>query len=209
MSRLFGTSSSRADKLSGDGPAPTPVTSPAIRRLIEAEVSLCRGLNGLSNIAIARSVFWLASRLGDGVFWYVLMLVLPVAYGRAGLITTVQMALTGMVGVLLYRWMKGRFVRERPHVSHESIRAVARQLDQYSFPSGHTLHAVCFTVLCLASFPELASLLIPFAILVGLSRPVLGLHYPSDVLAGSVVGWTLAAASSALREAIMPYLQLL
>ncbi|MEO0424583.1 MAG: phosphatase PAP2 family protein [Pseudomonadota bacterium] len=210
MNRPFGAPNGATDKLSSDGP-PTapPVTWPALRRLYDAEVSLCRGLNGLSKIGVVRCVFWLASRLGDGVFWYVLMFVLPVAYGRAGLHTTMQMALTGVVGVLLYRWMKGRFVRERPHVSHESIHAAAKQLDQYSFPSGHTLHAVSFTLICLASFPELASLLVPFAILVGLSRPVLGLHYPTDVIAGAAIGWALASASASLREAAEPLLRLL
>ncbi|MEO0973324.1 MAG: phosphatase PAP2 family protein, partial [Pseudomonadota bacterium] len=187
MSRRFnGTSSSSGQgKLHGNG----PLANPVLRRLDDMEVALCRGFNALSNIAVIRCLFWLASRLGDGVFWYVLMTVLPIAYGRAGFLTTVQMALTGGVGVLLYRWMKGRFVRERPHVSHEVIRAAAQPLDQYSFPSGHTLHAVSFSMLCLASFPELASLLVPFTLLVAMSRPVLGLHYPTDVLAGAGVGW--------------------
>ena len=36
---------------------------------------------------------------------------------------------------------------ERPHVLHAGIRAVAPALDRYSFPSGHTLHAVAFTLL--------------------------------------------------------------
>lgn len=207
MSRRFGASSSSHDKLSGD-PSPA-VTWPVLRRLYDAEVLLCRGLNALSNFSVIRCVFWLASRLGDGVFWYVLMLVLPVAYGMEGLATSIQMALTGAVGVLLYRWMKGRFVRERPHVSHESIRAAAQPLDQYSFPSGHTLHAVSFSLLCLAAFPELTSILVPFAVLVAMSRPVLGLHYPTDVIAGGAIGWLLASGSMALREALSPLWQMM
>lgn len=175
--------------------------APVLWRLDTAEVVFCRWLNGLSNFPTIRCVFWLASRLGDGWFWYVLMLVLPIAYGLPGLLTSLQMAAAGAVGVLLYRFMKGRFVRERPHVAHESIRAAERPLDQYSFPSGHTLHAVSFSAICLHAFPELASLLVPFAVLVALSRPVLGLHYPTDVLAGAAVGWGLASLSRALVSA--------
>jgi undecaprenyl-diphosphatase len=179
-----------------------PVPHTFIQRLDLAEVVLCRWLNSLSKIASFRCVFWLASRLGDGVFWYVLMMVLPLAYGLDGVFASLQMGLTSVVGVILYKLMKGRFVRQRPHVSFDSIRPAARPLDPYSFPSGHTLHAVCFTLICLNYFPELGSLLIPFAVLVALSRPVLGLHYPTDVLAGGAIGWGLATASFALIGAL-------
>ena len=61
-------------------------------------------------------------------------------------------------------------------------------LDRYSFPSGHTLHAVTFTWLAVERFPTLAWILIPLASLIAASRVVLGLHYPSDVLAGGAIG---------------------
>jgi undecaprenyl-diphosphatase len=68
-------------------------------------------------------------------------------------------------------------------------------LDRYSFPSGHTLHAVSFTILATASFPQLTWLLAPFATLVAASRVVLGLHYPTDVAAGALIGALLAVLS--------------
>jgi len=64
-----------------------------------------------------------------------------------------------------------------------------------SFPSGHTLHAVCFTTVICGHIPASGWLLGPFAALVALSRPVLGLHYPSDVLAGAALGGAIAAAT--------------
>ncbi|HNW79764.1 MAG TPA: phosphatase PAP2 family protein, partial [Candidatus Competibacteraceae bacterium] len=66
-------------------------------------------------------------------------------------------------------------------------------LDEYSFPSGHTLHAVSFSIIAVYYYPVLAWLVLPFTVLVALSRLVLGLHYPSDVLAGILLGAALAS----------------
>jgi len=68
-------------------------------------------------------------------------------------------------------------------------------LDEFSFPSGHTLHAVSFTIVALTWFPALAPLLVPFTVLVAASRVVLGLHYPSDVLAATAIGGVLGGLS--------------
>ncbi|HNR91345.1 MAG TPA: phosphatase PAP2 family protein, partial [Dokdonella sp.] len=74
--------------------------------------------------------------------------------------------------------------------------------------SGHTLHALSFALVALAWFPMLAPLLPPFTALVATSRVVLGLHYPSDVLVASAIGFALAEASIALvrqhRRALGP-----
>ena len=71
-------------------------------------------------------------------------------------------------------------------------------LDRYSFPSGHTLHAVSFTIMIAHFEPLLLPVAIPFAILVAASRVILGLHYPSDVIVGALIGASLASASIGL-----------
>ncbi|HYR36596.1 MAG TPA: phosphatase PAP2 family protein, partial [Burkholderiales bacterium] len=74
----------------------------------------------------------------------------------------------------------------------------AAPLDAFSFPSGHTLHAVAFTLVALNYYPALAPTLVAFTLLTAGSRVVLGLHYPSDVLAGAALGAGIAAASFCL-----------
>jgi undecaprenyl-diphosphatase len=143
-----------------------------------------------------------ASWLGDGWFWYGLLLCLPVLYGAAGLRAAAHMALTGAVGVLIYKLIKSRAVRERPYITHSAIQCVSAPLDRYSFPSGHTLHAVSFTLLLTSYLPEWAAPLSALALLIALSRVVLGLHYPTDVAAGALIGCALAMLSLMLGDGL-------
>ena len=143
-----------------------------------------------------RDLFRAVSRLGDGVFWYLLIAVMPLLAPQSGWRISLQMLLTGAVGLALYKILKRQLVRERPFIALIGIECLMPPLDRYSFPSGHTLHAVLFTSLAAAQLPALGLLLMPFAILVALSRVVLGLHYPTDVLVGAALGAALAALSN-------------
>ena len=95
----------------------------------------------------------------------------------------------------LYKLIKSGTVRPRPYEAQPGIMLFAAPLDHFSFPSGHTLHAVAFTLVALAYYPWLAWFAVPFTLLVAASRVMLGLHYPSDVLAGVAIGATVAGAS--------------
>lgn len=159
------------------------------------ELRLCRALNRRLSSALVEAGFRVVSRLGDGVFWYALMVSLPLSAGWPGLHTAVRMAGAGVVGVLLYKVLKTKLARERPYITFDEICCGTPPLDRYSFPSGHTLHAVCFSTIALHEFPSLAIVLVPFTGLVMLSRVVLGLHYPSDVAAGAVLGYALGRAA--------------
>lgn len=167
----------------------------AFQRFDQAEVGLCRYLNRPSTLVAVRTLFRVVSWLGNGWLWYAWIAALPLLYGRDGGLVAVQMAITGGLGVLLYKAIKERAVRERPFITHSAIHCAAAPLDRYSFPSGHTLHAVCFTSLSAVYFPEWGPLLVAFATLVAMSRVLLGLHYPTDVAAGALLGGALATAS--------------
>jgi undecaprenyl-diphosphatase len=163
-----------------------------IARFDAVEYGICRQLNRGAALPFPCRVFQIASRLGDGIIWYVLIFTLPLLYGSAAVKPAVVMALTGILGVVLYKLLKRVFVRERPFITHSSIALAGAPLDRYSFPSGHTLHAVSFAWQASAHFPELSWVLVPLAALIAGSRVVLGLHYPTDVLVGAVIGGSLA-----------------
>lgn len=156
---------------------------------------LCRAANRWTERRLILRGFGLISRLGDGVVWYVLMAVLLVAGGERGAWASLHMAAVGLVACALYRHLKRWTRRPRPFRHDASIVARIAPLDEFSFPSGHTLHAVTFSLVAIAYFPVLALLLVPLTLLIAASRVVLGLHYPSDVLAATAIGWLLAGTS--------------
>lgn len=159
------------------------------------DMELCAFCNRQSRNFTVRNLFRLASRLGDGVFWYVLMIVLLLEYQGAALTAVAHMIAVGVVGTILYKFIKGKTLRPRPFNVYPAIVCVGKTLDQFSFPSGHTMHAVAFSIVAISYFPALIWLVVPFSVLVGLSRPILGLHYPSDVIAGAALGAAVAGLS--------------
>lgn len=172
-----------------------------LARFDHAEYRLCRRLNrGVEHAAI-RVFFKAASRLGDGVLWYCLMFALPLLYGAQGLRVAAVMLASGAAGLAVYKLLKRTFVRERPFIRHAGISLAGAPLDRYSFPSGHTLHAVAFTWQACAAFPELGFVLVPLALSIAASRVVLGLHYPTDVLVGALLGAAFGFAGSSIDAA--------
>ncbi|MCC4587014.1 phosphatase PAP2 family protein [Xanthomonas melonis] len=159
------------------------------------EARWCRRANHWCRRHPVRRAFATVSRLGDGVFWYALMGLLVLFDGMDGVRASAHMAATGVLALTLYKGLKRWTRRPRPYAADVRIRAWVAPLDEFSFPSGHTLHAVSFSIVALAYYPGLAPLLVPFSAGVALSRVVLGLHYPSDVLAATAIGTLLASLS--------------
>jgi undecaprenyl-diphosphatase len=152
-----------------------------------------RRLNGAVQYRKLTAVLVVASWLGDGIFWYALIGALAFLGGTEGRDVATQMALAGFVNLTLYTFLKRWTGRPRPFVKCPDIRAHARALDQFSFPSGHVLHALSFTIILTNYYPSAALGLVPITLLIALSRVALGLHYPSDVAAGAGIGTVVAA----------------
>ena len=166
-----------------------------LRELLRWDEALCVQLNqGLRYALLVRALQGV-SWLGNGILWYALMLALLVLHGSAAALPVLHMAFVGAVCTASYKMIKRGTVRPRPFQTLRSIAVGAPVLDTFSFPSGHTLHAVAFTLVACGYYPALSAVLVPFTLLTAASRVVLGLHYPSDVLAGAAIGAVVAAAS--------------
>jgi undecaprenyl-diphosphatase len=167
--------------------------TPLATRLSALDLDLCRRATRVQGRPLGLACFRVVSRLGDGSIWFALALALPLLLGSEALPSVGRMAAVGIAAALSSRALKGWASRPRPCAADAGIAAGAPPLDPWSFPSGHTLHAVAFNGVIAADLPGVALLLLPFTLAVAASRVVLGLHYPTDVAAGAGVGALLAA----------------
>lgn len=124
-----------------------------------------------------------------GLLWIVLslaMLCVPKTR-KAGALALCAMAL-GLVVTNLT--IKPLVSRPRPWLVVEGLGHIVEENDPNSFPSGHTCAAFAAGLIWLRTLPwrwgRIAAVML--AVLMGLSRLYVGVHYPSDVLAGAVIG---------------------
>ncbi|MDA0149679.1 phosphatase PAP2 family protein [Vibrio sp. LaRot3] len=95
----------------------------------------------------------------------------------------------------LYWILKNGFKRRRPFERSESLTSIIQPADQYSLPSGHTAAAFLMATMVGAFFPSLYLFALIWALLVSLSRILLGVHFFTDVLLGAALGIACARAS--------------
>jgi undecaprenyl-diphosphatase len=169
----------------------------SLDRIAAWDLALSVRLNRVCYRVTPRLLFRCISIAGDGIAWYALMAALLLIHRNDAVLPVLHMIAVGLVCTMVYKWLKARTLRPRPYQMHQSIQQFTAPLDRFSFPSGHTLHAVAFSLIAAGHYPELTAALTVFSLLIAASRVVLGLHYPSDVVAGAGIGAAIALAPQA------------
>ena len=154
--------------------------------------------------APALNIFWQAiSSLGNGGLDIGIFLV-PALWGgwrrdrvlrNKGLLDAATVAGAGALDQIL----KNVACRARPSAPEagaffSNFPCFPAEYAYASFPSGHTTTAFAAAVILALWYPRWAGVWLSMAALVGLSRVMLGSHFPSDVLAGALLGTGLALA---------------
>lgn len=84
--------------------------------------------------------------------------------------------------------LKSLLSRERPYKILENLNTFDIILKDYSFPSGHSSASFTIATIIAMTIPRISVIVFPIALIIGISRIYLGVHYPTDVAAGIVLG---------------------
>jgi undecaprenyl-diphosphatase len=138
------------------------------------------------------------SRTGDG--W--LQLIFPLGLILFSVDDSLLFFKMLIVGFLIERplyWvLKNSLKRRRPPEAIPCFQSVITASDKFSFPSGHTAAAFLLATLVLLVYCTAAWVLLPWAVCVGASRIVLGVHFPGDIIAGAILGTSIGCYAAYL-----------
>lgn len=130
----------------------------------------------------------LISRFGDGYLYAILGLIVFKLDAVQGERFLIDGLLAFSIELPLYLVLKNSIRRPRPSQSTSGFLARHKASDEFSFPSGHTAAAFLFATLMSFYYPKYFVVFYLLAGLVGFSRVMLGVHYPSDIAAGILLG---------------------
>lgn len=137
----------------------------------------------------------LVSKTGDGQVYLILAMLLWAFEPTQGALFLYTGLLAYAMELPLYVVLKKLFKRERPCDFLINFRAYVEPSDKFSLPSGHTAAAFLMATLLSHFYPSVALLAYAWASLIGISRILLGVHYPCDIIAGAALGCIISVLS--------------
>lgn len=128
------------------------------------------------------------SHTGDGHLYFILGLCAWWIDGQVGAMFLWVGLLAFAIELPIYWLAKNLFKRRRPQELSELVTSFITPSDRYSLPSGHTAAAFLMASLTAYFYPHLAMFAFVWASLIGASRVLLGVHFLTDVVLGSLLG---------------------
>lgn len=137
-------------------------------------------------------IVFLTSLGKAGIFWILLSLALliPKKTRKAGLVAAISMAVCFLLANLV---IKPGVARIRPYEAYSFLKPIVPPERSFSFPSGHTVNGFACSLILVRMLPKKAGIpLVILAAVIALSRMYVGVHYPSDVIAGFLISLVLS-----------------
>jgi undecaprenyl-diphosphatase len=130
------------------------------------------------------------TKLGDSGMLFIVLALLMLCFAKTRRAGGTALAAMAFGLVVTNLTIKPLMSRARPWVVMEGFETLVRSSDPNSFPSGHTCAAFAFAIAVCMVLPQrwAKAAAVAAAVLMGFSRLYVGVHFPSDVLAGAFIG---------------------
>jgi undecaprenyl-diphosphatase len=165
-----------------------------LKRIIDLDTALFCWFNRFSesrNCKVIKAV----SKTGDGYLYLALAFVMFLIDNEHATLFLYTALMAYALEIPIYLMLKQLFKRERPSACLSNFTAHITPSDKFSLPSGHTAAAFLMATIITSFFPSMAGIAFVWASMVGLSRILLGVHFPLDVILGGLLGSILAMLS--------------
>jgi undecaprenyl-diphosphatase len=176
--------------------------------VLKLDKAILKRLYSLNLHPKLNKVLRIFTRLGDGYIWVLPVIYIiifhPLEYVIQGVRAT---AITSLFSLIVYKIIKNKVKRPRPFHEFDHVVAQVEPLDNYSFPSGHTMNNLTPGIMMGYYFPELAPFTIGFPLMWGFLRIYFGVHYFSDVIGGIIFSFLCVGAGKFI-DSLIPHLSM-
>jgi len=163
-----------------------------ILKLSELDHYLCIHIAGWNGRKFIDRIMYALSHLGYG-YLYPAIIGCTAMFDRSNSGPLLQSGfLAFLIETVSQTILKIKARRQRPFLVLPQIKSIMKAPDMFSFPSGHAAGAFVMATIFYHFYPSLSIPLYGTASAIGFSRVYNGVHYPSDVLAGSFLGFISA-----------------
>ncbi len=164
-----------------------------IETLIQMDGNLLLWIQNNLRNDVLTPVFVLITTLGNAGMIWIAITILLLARNRTrtvGYLSTVSLVGSFLIDNVL---LKNLIARTRPYEVIDGLTSLVGIQSDFSFPSGHTGTSFAVAVLLWLALPRKYGIpAMILAVFIGISRLYVGVHYPSDVLGGAVIGTAIA-----------------